>query len=382
MTSLRAQFLLDPEIHFLNHGSFGALPRPVLAEQRRWQDRLERQPVAFLGRELSGHLVAARAPLARELHARDDDLLFVPNATYAVNMVARSLGLGPGDEVLMSDQEYGACERVWEFLRESAGFTIRRLRLPSPLPDDDAFAELVWRSVSERTRVLFLSHLTSPTALTLPLSAVCRRARAGNIFTLIDGAHAPGQLALDLGELGADAYTGNHHKWLLAPKGSGFLHVRSEHHDLLQPLVVSWGWRAEPGFGIGSPLLDRFGWAGTTDPTPHLAVPAALSFRREHDWPGVQERCHALLAAALPRLEALTGMPSLYRSDADFVQMAAFELPAGVDGPALQRRLHQEHRIEVPATRAGDRTFLRISVQAYNDESDLEALIDALERSL
>lgn len=378
MAALRDDFLLDPEIHFLNHGSYGATPRPVLAAQRRWQERLERQPVAFLGRELGGHLLAARAPLARLLNAPEDELLFVPNATFAVNMVARSLDLGPGDEVLIGDQEYGACERVWRYLSERRGFTVARLPLDTPVVDDGAFVDAVWRRVTPRTRALFLSHLTSATSVTLPVAALCRRARSEGLFTLIDGAHAPGQLDLDLAAIGADAYVGNHHKWLLAPKGSGFLHLRSEHHDRLEPLVVSWGWRSEPGFGVGSALLDRFGWLGTDDPTAHLSVPAAIAFRDEYGWGSVQERCHALLAETLPEIEALLGTPSLYRDAGGYRQMAAAELPAGVDGAALQRRLLAEHRIEVPVSAVGARRFLRVSVQGYNARSDLEALLEAL----
>jgi isopenicillin-N epimerase len=382
MKHLRELFLLEPDVHFLNHGSYGATPRPVFEAYQEWQLRLERQPVRFMRRELDGHLADARTALARFVKADPGDLVLIPNATFGVNVVARSLALtgvlGPGDEVLSSDQEYGACEKTWRFYAEHHGFGYRQIALPLPGLAPDELVELIWRELRPETRVIYLSHLTSATAQTLPIQALCRRAREAGILTVIDGAHAPGQLPLDLEALGADFYSGNCHKWLLAPKGAGFLHARPELQERIEPLVVSWGWRSEPGSSRGSSFLDNFAWLGTRDYSAYLTVPDALAFRAEHDWPAVQRDCHQLLSEALRGAAEITGLEGVYADDDAYRQLAVIPLPAGVDGEALQQRLYQEHRVEIPPTGLGERSFLRISVQGYNDRSDIEALLDAL----
>lgn len=267
---MRASFLLDPGIRFLNHGSFGACPREVLEAWHAWQLRMERNPVAFLARESAGLLAAVRARLGAFLGARPEDLILVPNATTAVNTVARSLELREGDEVLAPDMEYGACEAAWEWACARTGARYRRVGIPLPF-EAEAFADTVWAAVTPRTRVLFLSHLCSATALVLPLEALLARARSAGILTVVDGAHAPGQLDLDLDRLGADFYTGNGHKWLCGPKGTAFLHARSEHHARLHAPVVSWGYRSEDGEAghegyAGNSLLEhRLQWQGTRD---------------------------------------------------------------------------------------------------------------------
>ena len=258
----KADFLLDPDIHFLNHGSFGACPRPVFEAYQRWQAELERQPVEFLGRRATDLLAASRAALAAYLGADTDDLVYFPNPTTAINMVARNvarlaaednregspLRLRPGDEILTTDHEYGALDRTWRYICEQIGVRYVRRPIHLPVTTHADFVERFWAGVTERTRIIFISHITSPTALIFPVAEICRRARAAGILTIVDGAHAPGQLPLNLTELGADIYTGACHKWLCAPKGAAFLYVRPEVQPWLEPLVVSWGWEAErPG---------------------------------------------------------------------------------------------------------------------------------------
>jgi isopenicillin-N epimerase len=346
--SLRDQFLLDPDVVFLNHGSFGACPRPVLEGYQRWQRELERQPVEFLGRRWDGLLVEALAALAAYLGARPDDLVFVPNATTAMNTVARSLALGPDDEVLTTDEEYGAVDLTW------AATGARVLHVP---------LESIWDAVSEQTRVLSVSHVASPTGAVLDVAGLCRRAREAGILSVVDGAHAPGQVPVDLGAIGADYYAGNCHKWLCAPKGAGFLWVREELQARTDPLVVSWGW-PEPGFA------KRHGWQGTRDPAAWLSVPAAIEFQREWGWDEVRTRCHALVERFVER----SGLEPAGRP---FAQMAGVALPP-CNPDDVQRRLREEHRIEVPCFEHGGRPLLRLSVQGYNDEDDIERLVDAL----
>ena len=376
--SLREEFLLDPNVVFLNHGSFGATPRPVFEAYQAWQRRLEHQPVQFLGRDIGGYLAAARAALGEYLNAPADDLVYVPNATFGVNVVARSLQLGSGDEVLATDHEYGACERAWRYMSRERGFALVRASIPLPLPAPDEFIERLWAAVTPRTRVIFLSHITSPTAATFPVAAVCARARAEGILTVVDGAHAPGQIPLDLPALGADFYAGNCHKWLCAPKGAGFLYARPEVQRLVEPLIVGWGWGEERELTFGSDFLDYLQYPGTKDYAAYLAVPDAIAFQAAHGWPSVRAACHTLAGQAIARIEALTGRPSLYAGGAEFAQMAAAALPPVADVAAFQRRLYNEFRVEIPCVQWGGQQFIRVSVQGYNNSTDVDALIDAL----
>lgn len=372
------RFLLDPAVTFLNHGSFGACPAPVFAEWQGWQRRLEREPVLLLGREIEGLLATARAELGAFLGAPAADLVFVPNATHGVNIVAASLArrLGPGDEVLATDHEYGACERVFRHAARERGFSFVVRETPLPLVDGKAWLEEFWKGVTPRTRLIFASHQSSPTALTFPVAELCARARETGIPTLIDGAHAPGQLELLLESLGADFYTGNCHKWLCAPKGSAFLYARPEVQELLEPLVVSWGWESEKP--SASRFQDLFGWTGTADPSAPLAVPAAIRFQREQGWAEVRAACRALLAEASAGIAELTGEPQLSAESGEFwTQMRSFPLPGRAPAD-LQRRLWEEHGIEVPVMEWKGRRLLRVSVQAHNAPEDIERLLGAL----
>ncbi len=381
MSDLRDLFLLRPDVVFLNHGSFGACPKAVFAEYQRLQLELEREPVDFLhtDRTLPARQAAVRAELAAFLGAQADDLALVPNATWGGNVVARSLRLEPGDEVLTTDHEYGAMERTWTFVCEKAGARLVRRELPLPLADPAAVVDAVWAGVTARTRVLMISHITSSSGVVLPVGELVRRARERGLLTFVDGAHAPGQIPVDLDALGADFYTGNCHKWLLAPKGAAFLHVRRERQEQVEPLAVSWGWRAErPG---PSRFVDEHDWTGTRDPSAHLAVPAALAFRREHDWERVMADCRRLALAARDLLLAEVGLPALCAPAPWLAQMVAVPLPP-VDPSRLGAALRERHAIEIPVTSVAGRPWLRVSVQAYNSLRDIELLIQALRREL
>ena len=374
------EFLLRPGISFLNHGSFGACPRPVFDTYQGWQRKLEEQPVEFLGRQINTLLAEARASLATYLGTQADNLVYVPNATYGVNIVARSLELGPGDEVLASDHEYGACDRAWRFVCERRGVRYINQPIALPVESEEAVVEQLWAGVTERTRVIFLSHITSPTALIFPLAAICRRAREHGIMTVIDGAHAPGQIDLALDELGADFYTGNCHKWLCAPKSAGFLYARPERQALLHPLVVSWGWESQnPGV---SPFIDYFEWRGTHDPAAYLSVPSAIDFQAQHDWPRVRAACHALLLDASHRIAALSGMPQISPDTTEWwSQLRTIPLPP-CNLTALKDRLWDEYQIEVPMVGWRGGHYVRVSIQCYNGPSDVDRLVGALERLL
>jgi len=353
----RELFLLDPGVTFLNHGSFGACPRPVFEVYQRWQRELEHEPVDFLDRRLPELLAAARAALGAYVGASPDDLTFVPNAGTAVNMAARAVELQPGDEVLATDLEYGAMNFAWEWVCGRAGATYVRA------PWDELFEH-----VGERTRVLYVSHITSETGLELPAAELVARGRELGLVTIVDGAHAPGHVALDVEAIGADFYAGNCHKWLCAPKGAGFLWVAPVWQERVHGTIVSWGY--EEGRGT---FIDRTQLQGTRDPSAFLSVPAAIEFVREHDEPA---RCVALAREARRRLcelldeERIAPEPMVQR-------MASFRVP--VDAYALQHALWEEDRIEIPAMRAG---LMRISVAMYTLPEDVERLLDALPSAL
>lgn len=385
LPSLAEQFLLRRDMTFLNHGSFGACPRPVFDTFQQWQRTLESQPVEFLGRRLPDLLRQARAQLAAFVGAPTDDLVFVPNVTYALNIVARSIALQPGDEVLGITHEYGAIERTWRYVCLQRGATYINQPVELPVATHDEIVEQIWRGVTPRTRVILLSHITSPTAIIMPVAEICRRARAAGILSVIDGAHAPGQIDLNLAELGADFYGGNCHKWLCAPKGAGFLYVRPEHQACLEPLVVSWGWQPpDPlqgsflAYPEGRPLQAYYEWMGTDDPSAFLAVPAAIEFQRQHHWPAVRQACHKLLQPASQQILALSGLPPLTPDDKSWwVQMRALPLPP-CDPAQVQACLWREWRVEVPCFNWEGRPLIRVSVQAYNAPADIERLVAGL----
>ncbi len=369
-------FLLDPDVVFLNHGSFGATPRPVFEKYQQWQRELELQPVEFLGVRLTDLMHAARASLAAYVHTAPDNLVFVSNATTGCNIVARGLALQAGDEILTTDHEYGAMDRMWRFLSKKTGAVYKRQPVPLPVTTHADFVETVWAGVTPRTRVLFLSHITSPTAPTFPVKELCQRARAAGIINIVDGAHAVGQLPLDLDDIGADFYTSNAHKWLCAPKGAAFLYARPEMQHLVEPLVVSWGYEAEKP--SASRFIDEQEWTGTRDPSAWLTVPDAIRFVERHNWEQVRADCHTLARYARERITALTGLPPISPDSTDwYMQMVTLRLPP-CDQLEWKRRLLEEFHIEVPLIVWQEQKFIRVSIQAYNTQADLEQLAEAL----
>lgn len=375
----KSLFLLDPEIIFLNHGSFGATPRPVFDIYQSWQRKLEYQPVKFLGREFNNHMAHSRQALASYFKADVDELVYIPNATFGVNAVARSIQFQPGDEILTTDHEYGACDRTWQFICQKSGAHYIKQAIPLPAAPADQIVDLIWEGVTKHTRLIFLSHITSPTALRMPVEAICDRAKNAGILTLIDGAHAPGQIPVDLHTINADFYTGNCHKWMLSPKGVGFLYASRSIQSLLEPLIVSWGYQAEPQFTTGNTFVDYFQWCGTHDPAAALSVPAAIQFQETFGWPQIRNQCHDLLTNLLLKINELTGLAELYSEKGDLnYQMGVAALPYIADLQNFKNQLYDKFHVEVPCIQWHDWQLLRISVQGYNTWEDLEQLIFAL----
>jgi isopenicillin-N epimerase len=375
--SLRKQFLLRPDVTFLNHGSFGACPRPVFERYQQWQLELESEPVEFLGRRYASLMRESREALGAYINADPVDLVHVTNATIGVNIVARSMGFGAGDEILTTDHEYGACDRTWRFLCGKSGARYRHVEIPVPVTTHEEFVERFFAEVTPATRMIYISHITSPTALTFPVAEVCRRARSMGILTLVDGAHVPGQIPLDIAAIDPDFYTGNLHKWLCAPKGAAFLYVRRDLQPRIEPLVVSWGWEAIlPG---ESPFIDHFEFLGTKDISAPLSIPAAIDFQREHNWDAVRTECHDIVRRARPLIsEALGAIPTAPEIGEWYAQMSSFLLPDSIDAAELQRRLFDDHLIEIPTFNWNGREVIRISIQGYNDWSDVDRLLEGI----
>ena len=384
---LRDLFLLRDDVAYLNHGSFGACSRPVFEEYQRLQRELEREPIDFMhfGRTWTAENWVTRMGYARRRFAEflgcdRDELVYVPNATTGLNIVARSLKLEPSDEILATDHEYGALDRTWLFLCKQADTRYIRAELPLPLDDPEDVVEAIWSRVTDRTKVLFLSHITSPSGVILPIEPLIERARERGILTMIDGAHVPGQIDTDLHALGCDVWSGNAHKWLMTPKGSAALYVRKEMQHLVEPLVVSWGYEAmEPG---PSRFVDEQEWTGTRDPSAYLAVPAGIDFFEEHDWTTVRRQCHELLLEARERVLEVVGMPALCPPDPWLAQMCTLPLPNDIDTDRLGQALRQDHDVEIPITNFADRKWLRISIQGYNTRDDVDRLVEALKTEL
>lgn len=373
-------FLLNPHITFLNHGSFGACPRPVFEDYQEWQRRLEAEPVQFMGGAVYEHLQRAREALGAFVGCSGDDLVFVPNPTTAVNTVMRSLKLKPGDEILSTNHEYGALIRAWTHYAEETGARFIQREIPLPITTTEEFIDHFWAGVTERTRVIFISQITSPTALIFPVEELCRRARAEKILSIVDGAHVPGHIPLNISHLDPDVYTGAIHKWLCAPKGCSFLYVRRDLQPHIKPLITSWGsagWDPSP-----SPFLVEHQWQGTRDLSAFLTVPAAIQFQFDFLTDRVKQRCRQLTLQAREYLLDLLGTAPLGPGNETWLgQMASVEFPTQ-DGASIQQKLYAEFQIEIPLFTWEERNLLRISVQAYNDEADVDRLLSALKELL
>jgi len=372
---MKDNFYLNPEVTFLNHGSFGACPKPVIKEYQRWQIELERQPVEFLGRRHGKLLLESRKALCCYLDCAVDEIIFVPNATTAINIVSHSLQLSAGDEVLSTNLEYGAMDRMWRIVCEAKKAKYVRAEISLPIKNQDSFADNLWKMVNGKTKVIFMSHITSSTALLLPVKQLIDKARKKGIITLIDGAHIPGQIPLNLNELGADFYTGNCHKWLMTPKGSAFFYARKSKQELLKPFLISWG-RDE--FLSDSAFIDEFEYQGTRDLAPFLSIPSALDFHKENVTVEFKDKIHACLDYIKKRLTVVLKTKPIVNAIPENMQMYAHPLPKSIDGKELKANLYDNYKIEIPVSTQNNVEYIRISLQVYNTKKDVDYFLDRL----
>jgi len=376
-------WLIPPGVTYLNHGSFGTPPRAVFEARQQFLLELAENPMDFLVRSLPERLQQATQELARFVNAPADGIVPVSNATTAMNVVAGCVTLKPGDEVLLTDHEYGAVIRIWGKACAQAGARTVTAKLPFPLTSPRELVDALFAQVTERTRLLVVSHVTSPTACILPVQQICERARERGVPVCIDGPHAPAMVPIDLRALKCDFYTASCHKWLSAPIGTGFLYAGSQHRSRLKPLVWSWGRNLN---GQPPHWKDEFLWPGTFDPTGYLCVPVALEFFRRYGWKRFQDETHALAQWARSRLMEDCGLQPLTPDDPQWYgSMVALELPGDPPGdPAqvhpLQVWLAREHQIEVPVVRWRERTLLRVSAHLYNTREQMEQLTRAVQK--
>lgn len=379
-TALRGEFTIRPGVTYLNHGSFGPPSRAVVAARRAWQDDLDANPMDFYVRRYETLLAEAAEQVGKFVGTAGKNLTFVPNATTAMNVVAASFPLGPGDEVLLNDHEYGAVFRIWQRTSGDVGARVTTATLPYPLRDPDEIVAAIFAAVTHRTRVIVVSQVTSPTAIVMPVADICRKAAEQGIAVCIDGPHAPAMRDVDLDAMGCDFYCASCHKWLSAPLGSGFLYVHPRRQKEMRPLVTSWGKRTAAE--VPALWTDEFRWSGTGDPSPYLAIPTAIQFLQDVGLDAFRLHTHAQMREARRRIEAVTGLlayvPDVF---AWYGSMLTMPLPPG-DAPQFQRRLWERHGIEILVLVWNERRYVRPSFHLYNTQADLDRLVEALQAEL
>jgi len=374
--NLKSQFLIDINITFLNFGSFGACPRPVFEEYQRLQLELEKESVQFIAFEGPKNLRRSREALGAYVNCNADDLVYVTNPTYAINIIAKSLKLNAGDEILSTNIEYGAMDRTWNYYCGKAGAKYIRQPVQFPLVSKEKFIQDFFSGLSANTKAIFISQITSSTALIFPAKEIVAIAKQKGLLTIVDGAHVPGHIPLDIAALDADIYTGACHKWMCAPKGCSFLYVRKELQPLFDPLLISWGYQsAAPS---SSRFIDYHQMQGTRDFSAFLAIPKTIEFLNEHNWPQVAADCRQLAHSNYQRFCDLLKTEPLCPISDEFLGQMCSMLINTAEPEKLQRLLFEKYKIEIPVSRQDDRKFIRYSIQAFNSQEDLDKLYDAL----
>ena len=382
--SLRLLFNLDPDIVFLNHGSYGACPKPVFKAYQQYQKDLERHPVQFMQETVYELLERSRAALGAYINCDKEDIIYVPNPTHAVGTVIHNVVLEPGEEVLSTNLEYGSCDRMWTYDAEQRGYKYIQAEINLPIEDKEIFLNEFWSFANDQTKYVFISQITSTTGMILPIPEIVVEAKKRGIKTIIDGAHVPAHISLNIKELDPDYYTGALHKWLCCPKGISFLYVKKEYQEGIQPMVKSWGWgeeyeefKSSTQLHSSSRFINVFQWQGTKDMSVFFTVPEAIQFQKEHDWDSVRSRCFNMVIEARNRITEITKLPKIC-PDNWLGQMATILFPIE-DTVAFKKTLYNDYQIEMPVMTHKEHTAFRISIQGYNSEKDIDHLINSLE---
>ena len=367
-------FSIDPEVTFLNHGAFGACPKEVFDSLIKFQKKTEYEPVKHLAYDIYQYLKESRSALSGYVNCHVDDIAYFPNPSTALNTLIRSLDLKEGDQILTTNHEYGALDRTWRFISKKRGCEYIKLEVEIPFTDKKLIVDSFRRSINKNTKVIFLSHITSATALIFPVKEIIELAREHNILTIIDGAHVPAHIDLDIKKLDPDFYCGACHKWMCSPKGVAFLYVKREHQEMMEPLVVSWGYEADNP--SDSQFLDYMQWQGTNDISAYLTIPDTIEFLRKHNWKEKAQHCRDLNLWA--KKEICNALDTYATGDDQFLgQMTtiAFKLE---DTLQEQIDFYTKYKIQLPFIKWNDKTFFRISLQVYNSKEDINYLIKSL----
>jgi isopenicillin-N epimerase len=374
---MKNHFQLDDETTFLNHGSFGACPNPIFEAYQNLQKELELDPVHFFLEKQPQYLKQARQSLGKFINCHESDLYFTPNPTFAVNTIMRSLNLEEGDEILSTNHEYGAMDRTWNFYCKKSGAKYIRQNISLPIVSKEQLLEDFWKGYSSKTKVIFLNHISSSTALIFPVKEICDKAQQLGLITIIDGAHVPGHIDFDISELNPDYYTGTVHKWMLAPKGSSFLYVKKELQNELDPLVVSWGY--ESLFPSDSQFLDYHEYQGTNDISQYLCTPTVVKFLSDNNWVDVSKKCKQLVLENYQRFcDLLTTQPICPITTEFLGQMASIPIKTS-NAAELKKLLYTKYKIQIPVMPLNGNVYLRYSINAYNTQDDLDILYKALQ---
>ena len=385
--NLKTLFQLDPDITFLNHGSYGACPSPVFEDYQKWQVMIEQHPVKFMQDDIYQYLDESRSSLGSYINCDKNDLIYVPNPTHAVANIINNVNLDIGDEVLSTDLEYGSCDRMWFYEAEQKGFVYNRSKVSLPIIDKESFCNDFWKNATEKTKYIFISQITSSTGMILPIPEIVLEAKSRGIKTIIDGAHVPAHIDLDINDLDPDYYVGACHKWLCCPKGVSFLYVKKDQQENIQPQIMSWGWGEEyeefkdsTQLKSSSRFINIFQWQGTRDMSAFLTVPKAIEFQEKYDWDSVRNRCKKMIIDARNQISTVTNLPKICPDDW-LGQMASFLFPAD-DVAELKKSLYNDYQIEIPAMSYNGYSALRISIQGYNSEDVVDYLAETLKKSI
>ena len=370
-------FLLDPKVTFLNHGSFGACPKPIFESYQRFQLELETQPVAFIQQKTAGYLANAKNALASYIGCDEEDFFFTPNPTVAINTIMRSLKLKEDDEILATNHEYGAMDMTWDYFCKQSGARYVRQNITLPIQSKEQILSEFWRGYNEKTKVIFINQISSTTALIFPVKEIIAKAKTLGLITIIDGAHVPGHIDLNIREMDPDYYTGTLHKWMLAPKGSTFLYVNKKYQETLDPLVVSWGY--ETLMPTKSQFLENHEYQGTRDISAFLCTPDVIAFLEKYNWKEQSVNCKKVVLENYKRFCDLLGTEPLCPVNNAFLgQMASVEIRT--DEPLkLKALLINHYNIEIPVMHLNGKNYLRYSINAYNSQDDLDRLYEVIE---
>jgi len=373
---MRDLFLLDPGVTYLNFGSFGACPKAVFSEYQRIQLELEQRPVQFMINTGMKELNNARVSLADYLVCDANDVVFMTNPSYGINTIAKSIALDKGDEILSTNLEYGAMDRTWKYYCNKVGAKYVQQEIKFPIHSKAHFLEQFWKGYTSNTKIVFISHITSATGLILPVEEIIVEAKKRGLLTIIDGAHVPGQLSLNLTELGADIYVGACHKWMMGPKGSSFLYVNKKEQHWVDPLLISWGFQSDTP--SDSTFIDYHQTAGTRDFSAFLSIPFCIDFMKEHNWEEVRARCQEKTIEWAIKFQEKLGFEPISPIDSSFIaQMLSIPIKTA-DPVLLKKKLYNEYQIEIPVFLNQNDIYIRFSYQAFNSDDDLKRLLEVL----